>query len=142
MPVENQNPITLDKRPDTPTVYNIPSVHSETMLYLTIRIKLKDKGWQFASIHNIALRGKDIFPQKLPEPTDLKLDHSKNLHQKKIFISSHVSRFRAGAESETPSIVTYSLVIEAGDILLNEFTMNSDTNNPSNFHSFIVFNLL
>ncbi len=142
MPIENQNPISLDKRPDTPVPYNIPAIYRDTMLYLTIKIKLKDKDWQYAAIHNVTLRGKDIYPPKLPEPADLKLDYGKELDKKKIFVSSHVSRFRDGSASETPSVVVYSLVIEAGDTLLNEFIKESDTNNPSNFYSFMVFNQL
>lgn len=138
----NKNPISLDKRPDEPVSYDIPPEHKDTMIYLTVKIQLKEKGWQYAAFHNVSFRGNDIYPQKLPEPADLKIDYAKNLPKKKLFITSHISRFREDAETEIPAIVKYTLKIEAGDILLDEFVLESDTNNPSNFYSFIVFNLL
>lgn len=142
MPTNNQNPISLDVRPVTPTIYKVPEVFKDTMLYITVKVLLKEKGWQYAAFHNISLRGKDIYPNKIPEPFDLKLDYPKNLQDKKLFATSHISRFRDDAENETPAIVKYSLKIEAGDTLLDEFIKDSDTKNPSNFYSFIQFNLL
>jgi hypothetical protein len=138
----NQNPISLDVRPTSPTGYNVSETFKDTMLYITVKIQLKDKGWQFAGFHSVSLRGKDIYPNKLPEPSDLKLDYAKDLKEKKLFITSHISRFREDSENETPVIVKYSLKIEAGDTLLDEFIKESDTKNPSNFYSFIIFNLV
>jgi len=138
----NENPIHLDKRPTEPTMFNIENEHKDTMIYVTVKIELKEKGWQYAAFHNVSLKGKDIFPNKIPEPVDLKLDYGKNLHKKKCSVQSHVSRFSDEGSEETPVIVKFSLIIEAGDKLLNVFTKESDTNNPSNFYSFIIFNLL
>jgi hypothetical protein len=135
----NKNPLKLDSRPTEPTEFLIPKEHAETMIYLTIKIELKDKGWKYASYHIISYRGSDIYPNKIPEPIDLKIDYAKNMGKKKLFITSHVSRFREDAEKDTPSKIKYTLKIEAGDILLDEFKIESDHKNPSNFYAFILF---
>ncbi len=138
----NVNPILLDQLPATATNYDIPAKYADTMIYLTIKIELKQKKWQYVSLNTIILRGKDKFPQKTPEPTDLKLDYANNLQGSKCFVSTHVSRIRNDADNDTPAIVKYTILIEAGDNLLDAFTKESDTNNPSNFNSLIQFNLL
>lgn len=135
----NKNPLKLDTRPTEPTEFLIPKEHSETMIYLTIKVELMEKGWKYASFHIVSYRGTDIYPHKIPEPVDLKVDYAKNMNKKKCSITSHISRFREDAENEKPSKIKYSLKIEAGDILLDEFTLESDHKNPSNFHAFIIF---
>jgi len=138
----NENPIKLDDRPVSPTEYSIPSEHMDTMIYITVKVQLEEKGWQYAAFHAISLRGKDIYPNKIPEPTDLKLDYGSSLVKGKLFLTSHISRIRNNSDDDTPTVVNYFLRIEAGDILLDEFTMASDTNNPSNFYSFLLFKSL
>jgi len=142
MPSQNLNPISLDHRPIEPTEYNVPQIYKNTMLYLTIKIQLLETGWQYASIHSISLKGSDIYPAKIPEPTGLKLDYPINLSSKKMLVTSHISRLRESSENDTPSRIKYLMKIEAGDVLLDEFIKESDTNNPSNFYSFIIINLL
>ena len=135
----NQNPIQLDS-PGKETVYLIDQQFSGTMIFLTIKVELQSTGWLFASAHSIFLSGKDMYLSKTPEPTDLKLDRGQALDNKKISIRSHISRFRAEG-SDIPPIVRYTLIIEAGDQLLDEFTKDSDSNNPSDFNSLIRFKL-
>jgi len=137
----NKNPICLDQRPEEPTEYIISKEHENTMIYLTVKIELKEKNWQYAAIHNVRLKKTDLFPSKIPEPKDLKLDYAKHLDKHELKVSSHVSRFREGAEENTPAIVKYTLLIEAGDKLLDSFTLESDSNNPSDFYSKILFKL-
>jgi hypothetical protein len=137
----NENPILLDKIPDSPTIYGVSAKHSEVMLYLTIKVELLDEGWLFASAHSIFLKTTNLYPLKTPEPTDLKLGYPKNIDGLQLNVRSHNSRFRNGSETDVPSRVKYSLIIEAGDKLLDEFEKISDTKNPSNFNSFIQFKL-
>jgi hypothetical protein len=136
----NKNPIFLDTDADL-TEYNIPANFSDTMIYLTVKVELLEKGWQFASSNSIFLGQKNLYPEKTPEPIDLKLDYGKNLKGKKISIGAHISRFRNGNDNVTPCKVRYHLIFEAGDTLLDEFTKDSDTNNPSDFDSFILFKI-
>lgn len=137
----NKNPLVLDVRPTEPVEFLIPKEHAETMIYITVKIQLRDKGWKYASYHIISYRGIDIYPNKIPEPVDLKIDYAKNTVNKKLFITSHVSRFREDAANDTPTIFTYSIRIEAGDTLINEFSLDSDSHNPSNLYAFINFKL-
>jgi len=139
--MNNINPINLDKRPDKPTEYIIPAEERNTMIYVTVKIELDSKKWQYAAAHNVLYRGNDIFPNKIPEPVDLKIDRAKDADQHKLFLSSHVSRFRDGADDDTPAIVKYTLTIEAGDKLLDTFEKEGNVNNPSNFFSLIIFKL-
>lgn len=135
----NENPLKLDSRPTQPTEFIIPKEHADTMIYVTVNIELKKKGWKYASYHIVSYRGNDIYPNKIPEPIDLKIDYAHKMDKKKLFLTSHISRFREDDENDTPAVIKYSLKFEAGDILLDEFTSESDTRNPSNFYAFIIF---
>jgi hypothetical protein len=137
--VPNQNPIQLDSS-GIETIYSIDQQFAGTMIFLTIKVELLSNGWQFASAHSIFLFGKDMYISKTPEPTDLKLDRGQALDGKKLSIRSHISRFRTDGP-DTPPVVRYTLIIEAGDQLLDEFTKDSDSNNPSDFNSLIRFKL-
>jgi len=135
----NQSPIQVDS-PGRETAFEIDQQFAGTMIFLTLKIELLTGGWQFASAHSIFLSGKDIYLSKTPEPTDLKMDRGQVLNGKKLSIRSHVSRFR-NTGSNTPPVIKYTLILEAGDHLLDEFEANSDNNNPSDFNSVIRFNL-
>jgi hypothetical protein len=139
----NTNPIKLDEfDPSNSTTYGIPAKYSKTMIYLTLKVKLLDEGWLFASAHSVFLELNNLYPGKTPEPVDLKLNYAVDLDGLRLGVISHVSRFRNGSENANPSRVEYRLILEAGDELLDEFVLVSGQSNPSSFNSFIQFKLI
>jgi len=90
----------------------------------------------------VLLELNQLYPERAPEPVDLKLERGTSLHGKRLFVHGHVSRFRNGSETPDPSKVEYKLIFEGGDDLIDEFTVVSDRKNPSDFNSFIQFNQL
>lgn len=138
--MSNSNPIYLDSD-SVLTPYVIPIDHVNDLIYLSIWVILLDNGWQFAPAHSIFLKGVDIFPQKSPNPINLKIDLGKNLGGSKFGVNSQISRIRNGNINSIPSHVEYHLKLTAGDQLLDEFIMKSDTNNPSDFNSLLLFNI-
>jgi hypothetical protein len=135
----NENPIYIDEKPKL-TEFVIPKDYTTTLVYLTIKIELLNKDWKYAASHIIFLKNEDIYPLMAPEPEELKLDYARNLDGKKLRINSHISRFNFSDEDGTkPPKVKYSLVIEAGDDLIGEFSEKSGTNNPVDFNCSILF---
>jgi len=136
----NKNPIQVNK-PFEETEFIIPKKFNKTMIYLTINVELEKEGWLYASAHSIFLSGTDKFPDKTPEPVDLKLNRSESLNGERLAILSHISRIKEDSGSDIPPIIKYSLTIEAGDILLDLFEAKSGTENPTNFKSLILFKI-
>lgn len=136
----NKNPIYLNERAQL-TEYFIPPEYKDTMIYLTITVKLDSDKWKFASGHNIYKEGVDIYLQKSPEPIDLKFGYGSSLEGLHLDVRSHISRFRDGDENTIPPVVDYNLIFEAGDVLLDNFSHKSGPENPSDFNSFIKFKI-
>ncbi|HEX5172117.1 MAG TPA: hypothetical protein VFW11_23225 [Cyclobacteriaceae bacterium] len=135
----NKNPIKVDSIPQQLTEYIIPLQHAQTMIYVTLKVKLLDTGWLFASAHTIFLELDNRYPKKTPEPEDLKLARAADLEGQRLNIRSHISRFRDGSDDDKPSRVEYKLIIEAGDQLLDQFVETSGDKNPTDFNTFIKF---
>lgn len=136
----NQNPIHLDE-PAVETEFSIPKEYSKTMISLTLGVELQEDGWVYASAHAIYLDFQNLYPQKTPEPTDLKLNHGSVLHNKSLSLISHISRMKPSGNGATPPKVKYTLSIKAGDKLINSFQKESGTDNPSDFMSLIKFKI-
>ena len=136
----NKNPIQVNK-PFKQTEFIIPKEFDKTMIFLTIKVELQREGWLFASAHSIFLSGTDKFPEKTPEPADLKIGRGELLNGERFSILSHISRIKEESDSNVPPIINYSLVIEAGDTLLELFEAKSGKENPTSFKSLILFKL-
>lgn len=137
----NKNPIYIDQNAVS-TEFIIPKEYANTRIYLTITVELIDTNWKYASSHIVFLDGSNLFPQISPEPEDLKIDYAKNLEGLELDINSHISRFNfQNTNNSKPSIVKYTLIIEAGDDLLEEFEKKSKNQNPVDFNSIIKFKL-
>jgi hypothetical protein len=134
----NPNPINIGN--DGGTVnFNIPAEFSNTMIYLTIKIELLDDGWTHYAYHSIYLDGNSIYYDNRKEPEDLKANYGNLLHNKKMRIASRVDRIRNGANDAEASRVKYTLIVEAGDTLIDKFESTSTTTNPESFISNIKF---
>ena len=137
----NENPIHIDEDPKA-TDFVIPKEYASTQIYLTLKVELVNKDWKYAAAHIIYLRNADLYPQLAPEPEELKIDNAKNLDGKKLKINSHVSKFNPdGKDGAKSPKVNYTLIIEAGDDQLEEFSAKSGTQNPVDFNSIILFKL-
>ena len=136
----NQNPIYLDSDAVL-TTYIIPIEHANDLIYLSIQVELLDSGWQYVCAHSLFFNGVDLYPQKSPEPMNVTIGYAKNLGGLKLGVGSQISRIRNGSINSIPSQVKYHLKVAAGDLVLNEFIMQSDTNNPSDFNSLLLFNI-
>ncbi len=138
MATGNSNPIFLDKDA-IPTDYKIPVNYASTMIYITIKIELNDAAWQFIGGHTIVLAGGNLYPAVSPEPSDLKLRYGGELKDLILAITSRVFKFPKSGTNLAFPIAKYHLIIEAGDILLDEFIISSTANQVSVFDSLIKF---
>jgi hypothetical protein len=136
----NKNPIQVNK-PFEETEYVVPKKYNKTMIYLTLNVELEEEGWLYASAHSIFLSGTDKYPDKTPEPSDLKLSHGEFLNGERLAILSHISRIKEDSDTGVPPVIKYSLTIEAGDILLDLFEAKSGIENPTDFKSLILFKI-
>jgi len=138
----NTNPIQVDT-PAVETEFILPKKYAGTMIYLSLKVDIKEDKWLYAAAHSIFLSGKNIFPQLNPEPEDLKLKYATMLNNKRLVVYSHISCINnddAEGEVANPT-VSYTMILEGGSELIQEFKVETKENNPSNFRSIILFKL-
>jgi hypothetical protein len=136
----NQNPIQLDK-PPVETDFIIPKELAAKAISLTIKVELNDDDWKYTPVHHIYLDGDNLYPEKTPDPTGLILNMGWALDGKFLSIHSNISRIKPGGSGGAAPKVMYTLLIKEDDILIDRFQKESTTANPSDFRSFIKFQI-
>lgn len=136
----NQNPIQLDK-PPVETDFIIPKKYADSEISLSIGVELNETEWKYTPVHHIYLAGDNLYPEKIPDPTDLILNNGSALDGKFLAIVSNISRIKPGGNGGAAPKVMYTLLIKAGDTLMDSFQKESTTANPSDFNSKIKFTI-
>ena len=136
----NKNPVKVNM-PSEDTEFLIPAEYANTKIYLTLMVDIKEDGWVYAAGHSIYLDTLNLYPQKSPEPVDLKLKYAHELKDLRLAIVSHVSCFFENGETDKTPTINYTLILEAGDVLLDKFQAKSTDRDVSRFRSLIIFKL-
>lgn len=132
-----ENPIQIGNA-GPELAYAIPEQYLNTMIYLTIKVKILDNGWKYNAVHDIYLGKENLYPDNRKEPQDLKLGYGKDIKSKKLVLISAVYALHNGSTKQIPR-VHYELILEAGDTLLDSFEIISDKTNPVSFYTQFKF---
>ncbi len=131
----NANPIFLDKDAQL-TPFIIPADLKNEDLLVSVTVKLLSTGWSYNDDHSVILGTIDMYPLKSPAPMEINL--GKPVNNRKLSITSEISRFRNGSPANSPALVEYHLVFSAAETIIDDFKMTSTNENPAIFDSFII----
>ncbi len=111
------------------------------MLYLTIKVDIKEAGWIYAAAHSIFLDIANLYPAKTPEPVALGLKYGQELDGLRFAITSHIACFFEDGDTTKNPTIQYTLNIHTAEKLVSSFYAESDKTQVSRFRSLITFKM-
>jgi hypothetical protein len=135
----NINPIHLNEQ-EVQTDYVIPAVYADKDLTLTLEVELNAEDWTYRPDCIIMLNGHNIYLAGHPLPTNLPLGNAVNLKNKLLYVDTEISRiYTPGGFSGSVPKVTYKMTIKSNDDIIDSFSKQSGSENPSRFRSLTKF---
>ncbi len=129
----NQNPIkTVD--PGTYTDYVVAKEHAEKDLFLTTTTTVPNSAWKLDLLHTLVVGGDMININPNPDIQRQKIGKCKDLNNVQLALITIATRIRNEKKSKVAK-AQYSVLIEAGNTAIDEFTVQGDETNPTTFYT-------
>lgn len=135
----NVNPIHLNEQ-EVQTDYVIPAAYADKDITLTLEVVLDADDWVYRPDSIIMLHGHNIYLAGHPLPTDLPLGNAADLKNKMLYVDTEIALiYTPGGFSGQVPKVTYKLIIKSADNIIDTFSKQSGSANPSKFRSLTEF---
>lgn len=135
----NINPIHLNEQ-EVQTDYVIPAAYANKDLKLTLEVVLDADDWVYRPDSIIMLNGHNIYLAGHPLPTDLLLGNAADLKNKLLYIDTETALiYTPGALTGAVPNITYKIIIKSGGDIIDSFSKQSGSKNPSKFRSLTKF---